>query len=135
MAAVEAERRPAGWVPWAALSLFFVLAFFYWLVRDAGPKEQARLYRPDAQELLVVPYDDRLWVPREEAVTRVPDSEMVEVGERVGVTVFARPADSLGGGGGLANVAEPPGVAGRYYLKVRDDTYVPLEPQNQWAPE
>jgi hypothetical protein len=134
MAQVLTERRPAGWVPWAALGLFFVMAIVYWLSRDVGPRAQAKLYRPHAQAMLVVPVEGRLWTPVDERqALKIDDSEMVAAGEQVGVTVFTRPADGLGGGGGLGSV-EVPYPGNRYYLKLKDDTYVPLEPKDEWAP-
>lgn len=135
MAQVHTARRPAGWVPWAVLGVFLLLYVMYGVVKGVAPKEQAKLYKPGAQAMLVVPFEGRLWKPEDRNVLSLSDKEMVAMDEAVGVTVFARPADSLGGGGGLANVAEPPGVAGRYYLKVGKGKYVLLEVQPQWAPQ
>lgn len=133
MAEVLRDRRPAAWIPWAALSAFFLVAMLYWAVRGAAPQEQAKLYEPRAQDILVVPFEGRLWVPADERLAMtVDDEEMVVVGEQVGVTVFSRPADGLGGGGGYGRM-EAQGH--RYYVKLDDDTYVPLDPQDQWAPQ
>src|SRR5690242_2383265 len=96
MAQMVTERRPAGWVPWAALGLFFAIAVLYWLTRDVGPKAQVKLYHPGAQALLVVPFEGRLWVPDDQRrALRIDDGDMVVAGEQVGVTVFSRPSDGL----------------------------------------